>query len=330
VSILRWGLLGTARVNRHLVPRLHAAERHELAGVASRDRARADAFAAEWKVPRAFGSYLDLLACPDIDAVYIPLPNALHAEWILRALDAGKHVLCEKPLVVSIGQMNAVHEAARRTGLTVAEGFMYRHHPVTHRARELVRSGAIGRPRVVHGSFTYWQSREPDVRLDSALDGGCLWDVGCYPLGYARYALGEEPVEAFTWTEVGPTGVDVAAAGQLQFPSGVVCQFDCGFRAAYRTVMVLAGTDGVLTIPNPFKPGNREWLELRRGDVVEPIGVDGPPAFAGELDDMANAVLDGRPPAISLDDSRGTLHALLACFESARTGRVEPVPPHGV
>jgi D-xylose 1-dehydrogenase (NADP+, D-xylono-1,5-lactone-forming) len=320
VSILHWGLLGTARVNRHLVPRLHEGTRHAVVGVASREAARAEAYAAEWRIPRAFGSYGALLACPEVDAVYIPLPNALHAEWILRALDAGKHVLCEKPLVVSVGQMEAVEAAARRTGLVVAEGFMYRHHPVSVRARELVRSGAVGRPRMVQGSFTYRQTREPDVRLDLALDGGALWDVGCYPISYARYLLGEEPVESFTWTEVGPTGVDTAAAGQLRFPSGAVCQFDCGFRAAFRTAMVIVGTDGVLAIPNPFKPGTRERLDLRRGDTLEHIQVEGPPPFAGEIDDMAGAVFEGRPPAVSLDDSRGTLHALLACFESARTG----------
>jgi D-xylose 1-dehydrogenase (NADP+, D-xylono-1,5-lactone-forming) len=329
MSILRWGLLGTARVNRHLVPRLHESPRHALAGVASREPARAEAYAAEWGVPRAFGGYAALLESPDVDAIYIPLPNALHAEWILRALDAGKHVLCEKPLVVSLGQMRAVEEAARTSGLVVAEGFMYRHHPVTARARELVRDGAIGRPRVVQGAFTYWQSREADVRLERSLDGGSLWDVGCYPISFARHLLGEEPLDAFTWTEPGPTGVDVAAAGQLRFPSGAVCQFDCGFRAAFRTTMSVAGSEGVLTIPNPFKPGGRERLEVRRGDDVEVIEVDGPPPFAGELDDLAAAVFEGRPQAVSLADSCGTLLALLACFASARTGQVARVEPRG-
>jgi D-xylose 1-dehydrogenase (NADP+, D-xylono-1,5-lactone-forming) len=321
MTTLRWGLLGTARVNRHLVPRLHERARHALAGVASRERARAEAYAAEWGVPRAFESYAALLESPDVDVVYIPLPNALHAEWILRALDAGKHVLCEKPLVVSMGQMNAVQHAARATGLVVTEGFMYRHHPVCVRARALVQEGAIGRPRVVHGAFTYRQSRDSDVRLDLALDGGSLWDVGCYPISYARYLLGEEPVEAFTWMEEGPTGVDIAAAGQLRFRSGAVCQFDCGFRASFRTSMAVVGTEGVLAIPNPFKPDGRERLELRRGEHVETIEVDGPPLFAGEIDAMADAVFDAHEPVVSLEDSRGTLLALLACFDSARTGQ---------
>jgi predicted dehydrogenase len=324
-SRLRWGLLGTARIARALVGPLRDLPRHELVAVASRSLERAEAWAAQWGVARAYGSYEALVAAPDIDVVYIPLPNALHAHWTVAAVRAGKHVLCEKPLALSVAEVDAVASAAGETGAVVAEAFMYRHHPQTLRVRELVASGAVGRVRIIRGAFTFWLQRDHDIRLDPALGGGSLWDLGCYPVSFARFVLGEEPVEASGMAEIGPTGVDVAFAGQLRFASGAVLQFDCGFRAHFRTAIEIVGTDAVLAVPSPFKPGTSEHLTLRRGDAVETVAVSGQPLYAGEIEDLADAVLLGQAPRVSLADSRANVAALVALLESAHTGRLVPL-----
>lgn len=320
---LRWGLLGTARINRALIPALRASDRNELWAVGSRSLASAEAYAREWGIPRAFGSYEALLADPAIDVVYLPLPNSLHAEWTVKAARAGKHVLCEKPLALSVEEVDAVAAAGRAAGVVVAEGFMYRHHPQTWRVKELVDSGAIGTPRLVRGSFTFDLSREGDVRLVPTLGGGSLWDVGCYPVSYARYLLAAEPVEAFGWQATGPTGIDESFAGQLRFGDGAVAQFDCGFRAAFRTHLEVVGREGTITVPRPFKPTPSETVLLTRGDATESIPVEGPPElYLGEVEDMADAVLRGKPPAVSLADSRANVAALVALYRSAREGCV--------
>jgi predicted dehydrogenase len=324
---LRWGILGTARINRSLVPPLRASKRSTLAAIASRDLARAREWAEEWDVPQAYGSYEALLADPSIEVVYIPLPNDLHAEWTVRAARAGKHVLCEKPLAISLAGVDRITAAAHAAGVVVAEAFMYRHHPQTLKARELVKSGALGEVRLVRGSFTFNLTRPGDVRLEPAQGGGCVWDVGCYPVSFARFVLDEEPVEAFGWQVTGKTGVDETFGGQLRFRSGVLAQLDCGFRAPFRTEIEIVGSEGSLRVARPFKPGLGETLYLGRGDAVEEIGTEGQELYLGEVEDMADAILLGRPSRVSLADSRGNCEALLALLRSAREG--QPVAVSG-
>jgi predicted dehydrogenase len=321
VKTLRWGLLGTARINRALIPPLRASPRNELAAVASRTPERAQAYAREWGIPRAFGSYQALLADPGIDVIYNSLPNALHAEWTIRAAQAGKHVLCEKPLAVTVEDVEAVAAAARRAGVVVAEAFMYRHHPQTLKVKELVEQGAIGPLRLVRGSFTFTLTRPSDVRLDPALGGGCLWDVGCYPINYARYVAGSEPREVFGWQMTGPSGVDEVFVGQMRFAGEAWAQFDAAFRLPFRVQMEIIGGAGVITVPQPYKPGENERLLLKRGDETQTIVVPGQELYLGEVEDMADAVLLGRPPRIGLADSRGNVTAILALLRSAREGR---------
>jgi D-xylose 1-dehydrogenase (NADP+, D-xylono-1,5-lactone-forming) len=323
VRPLRWGLLGAARINRSLIPALRASPRSELAAVASRDPAKGAAYAREWGIPRSFGRYEEMLADPDIDVVYNPLPNSLHAEWTIRAARAGKHVLCEKPLAVSAEEVDAIAAAARDARVVVAEGLMYRHQKLTGEVRAMIERGTLGELRVVRGSFTFPLTREGDVRLDPALGGGCLWDLGVYPISYARMMIGAEPVEAFGWQSVGPTGVDVAFAAQLRFPRDVVMQCDTGFRAAFRRDVEIVGSEASLLIPNPFKPGPSEPVHLVRGDARQTIDVAGSNAqlYLGEVEDLADAVLLGRPPAVRLADSRGTVAAIVALLASAREGR---------
>jgi predicted dehydrogenase len=318
---LRWGVLGTGRVTRWLIGALRASPRNQLVGAASRTRERADAFAREWGLPRAFASYDAMLDDASIDVVYNALPNHLHAEWTVAAALRGKHVLCEKPLALATDDVDRMAEAARAAGVMVAEAFMYRHHPQTLKVKELVDGGAVGALRMVRGSFTFTLSRADDVRLDPAKGGGSLWDVGCYPVSYARLLAGAEPVEAFGWQALGPTGIDEAFAGQLRFAGGLLAQLDCGFRMPFRTHVEVVGSDGVVTVRQPYKPGTREAIVVTRGDVTSSVEVTGPELYLGEVEDMADAVLLGRPPRISLADSRANVAALVALLRSAREGR---------
>jgi xylose dehydrogenase (NAD/NADP) len=325
---LRWGLLSTARINRSLIPALRKSPRSELRAVASRSARTAQEYARSWGIPRAIDGYPALLADPEIDVVYNPLPNSLHAEWTVRAAEAGKHVLCEKPMAISLDQVDAVEAAAEGAGVVVAEAFMYRHHPQTRKVIELVRGGAIGRLRRIRGAFTFNLSREGDVRLVPELGGGSLWDVGCYPVSYARLVAGSAPVEAFGWAVVGPTGVDLSFSGQLRFGDGVAAQFDCGFDAPFRTSVEIVGSEGTLLVPQAFKPSAAAVLLLRRGDDTQAVPVAADDLYLYEVEDLAAAVLDGTPPTVSLADSRANVATLLALLESAREGRPVAVNPH--
>ena len=318
---LRWGLLGAARINRALIPPLRASERNELIAVASRDLQKAEAYAKEKGIPRALGSYEALLADPAIDVIYNPLPNRLHAEWTIKAAQAGKHVLCEKPLALTVAEVDAIAEAAQKARVVVAEAFMYRHHPQTLKVKELVESGAIGKLRLVRGSFTFNLTRQGDVRLVPALGGGSIWDVGCYPISYARFVAGAEPVEAFGWQSLGQTGVDEIFVGQLRFPNDIYAQFDSGFRAPFRTQIEVVGGEGTITVLASFKPGLNEQIILRRGDEAQTIAIPGQELYSGEVEDMADAILLGKAPRVSLAESRGNIAAIVALLQSAREGK---------
>ncbi len=320
-KVLNWGLLSTARINNALIPPLRASKRNQLSAVASRSRDAAERYARERKIPRAHASYEALLADPEIDVIYNSLPNHLHAEWTIKAVEAGKHVLCEKPLALSVEGVDAIQSAARAHERVVAEAFMYRHHPQTLKVQELVRSGSIGDLRLIRGSFTYVLSRDGDVRLDPLMGGGSIWDVGCYPVSYARTVVGAAPLEVFGWQVTGPTGIDETFVGQMRFPNGVHAQFDCSFAIPHHSFMEIVGSEATLNIPRPFKPGTDEKIYLTRGDETETIKIKGQELYIGEVEDMADAILLGREPRVSLDDSRANVAALSALLEAARSGK---------
>src|SRR5829696_1649081 len=229
-NVLNWGILSTARINRALITPLRASKRNQLLAVASRTRESADNYAREWKMPRAHGTYEALLADPEIDVIYISLPNRFHAEWTIKAVEAGKHVLCEKPLALSVEEVDAVQAAARKHGRIVMEAFMYRHHPQTLKVQQIINSGSLGTLKLVRGSFSFVLSREEDIRLlDPAMGGGSIWDIGCYPISYARSVLGQNPLDVFAWQVTGPTGIDETFVGQMKFANDVLAQFDSSF-----------------------------------------------------------------------------------------------------
>lgn len=316
-KILRWGLLSTANINRALIPPLRASKRNQLVAVASRTQEAADRYARERKIPQAYGSYEALLADPDVDVIYNSLPNHLHAEWTIKAVEAGKHVLCEKPLALTVEQVDAMQAAARQHGRVVAEGFMYRHHPQTLKAQEIAKSGVLGPLKLIRGSFSFFLSRRGDVRLDPAMGGGSIWDVGCYPISYARSIVGGNPVEVFGWQMIGPTGIDDTFVGQMRFEHDIYAQFDSSFVVPLRWGMEIVGSEATLTIPSPFKPNKNENIYLRRGEKTETIKIKGPELYLGEVEDMADAILLGKEPRISLEDSRANVGVIQALLQSA-------------
>jgi xylose dehydrogenase (NAD/NADP) len=319
---LRWGLLGTARITRSIIPALRAAAGHELTAVASRSAEKAAAHAKQWDIPRAITSYEAMLADPDIDIVYIPLPNHLHAEWTIKAAEAGKHVLCEKPIALTVEEVDRITAAATRHGVVVAEAFMYRHHPQTMMLKQLLGEGAIGELRYIRGSFTFTLNRPKDVRLEREWGGGSLWDVGCYPVSLARVLAGMQPREVFGHAQFGATGIDEMFAGQLIFTDKLQAQFDCGFAAPFRTEAELVGTTGSIRVTRPFKPGASETLVLSRGDDFEQIAIDNAgELYVGEVEDMAKAIVEGTPSRVTLADSRDNTAVLVALYESARLGK---------
>jgi predicted dehydrogenase len=190
---VRWGLLSTASINRRLIPPIRASQRGELVAVASRSQAAADAYAAEWGIPRAFGSYEAMLSSGEIDAVYVSLPNHLHAEWTIRALDHGLHVLCEKPFALTLAEVDSMTAAAARNGRALAEAFMYRHHPQTKIAGEWVREGKLGDLAVFRGTFSFYMENRENIRMRADDGGGSLWDVGVYPISFAQFLFGGPP-----------------------------------------------------------------------------------------------------------------------------------------
>ena len=318
-KVLNWGLLSTARINRSLIPPLRASKRNQLLAVGSRAQESANQYAKEWNIPRAHDSYEALLADPEIDVIYNPLPNHLHAEWTIKAIEAGKHVLCEKPLALTVDEVDAIKEAAHKHGRVVAEAFMYRHHPETFKVLELVRSGSIGTLKLLRGSFTYVLTREADVRLDPAMGGGSIWDVGCYPISYARMIVDENPLEVFGRQVTGPTRIDETFVGQMRFANDVYAQFDSSFAIPFQTFMEIVGSEGTLSIPKPFKPVLNEKIYLTRGDETETIEIPGQELYIGEVEDMADAILLGREPRVSLEDSRANVAVITALLESAQT-----------
>ena len=293
-----------------------------MTAVASRELARAREYAREHEIPTAYGSYDRLLADPDVQAVYISLPNSLHVEWSIRALEAGKHVLCEKPFGADPREVEATFDAADARGLLLMEAFMYRHHPQTHRLEELVRGGAIGEPRFVRAVFSFNGVRifgAGNIRFDAALAGGALMDVGSYCVSGARL-VGGEPVRVGAAQQVGPSGVDLAFAGTLELADGLLAQFQCGFTTDRRSELEVIGTEGRLTVRTPWRieePG----IELWTGDVQRHVEVEQANPYALELDNLSAAIEGEAAPLLGRADALGQARALAALLEAAASGR---------
>ena len=318
---LNWGLLSTAKINRALIKPLNASKRTRLLAVASRSISSAEAYAREWNIPRAHGSYEALLADPEIDVIYNSLPTHLHAEWTIKALRAGKHVLCEKPFALTLAEVDAMSQAAHETGKVLAEAFMYLHHAQTLKIKEIVDSGVLGKLQLIKGAFTFTLTREGNYRWMEEMGGGSIWDVGCYPISFARMIVGAEPVEVFGWQLTGPGGSDESFFGQMRFKDEVHMQFDCGFRSPSRSFIEIVGTDATLNIPHPFKPGLKNEIHFIQNEKTQKIKINGGELYSGEVEDICDAILKNQPSLISLADSRGNIAVILALLKSAKSGK---------
>jgi predicted dehydrogenase len=318
---LGWGILGPGRIAPRIVRGLEANPRGELRAIAGRDVERARAFAARHGSPAVHPTFDALLADPAIDVVYIALPNGQHAPWTIRALDAGKHVLCEKPLALTAADVDAIAAASARSGRIAVEAFMYLHHHQTLRALELVRSGAVGPVQVISGAFSFFLERAVDPRIDPDQGGGSLWDVGCYPVSMARRIAGEEPDAIAGFARFDERGVDRTFVGQLHFPSGILAHFESGFAAPDRERMEIVGSEATLVIEHPFLPepdGPPPEMSIRRDGAVERIEVRSIDQYRAEVDDLQAAILDGTQPRVDLAFSRGSIATLEELDRMAR------------
>jgi predicted dehydrogenase len=322
--MINFALLSTAAINEALLGGARDSELVKILGVGSRDRARAQAYARERGLERAYGSYDELLADPDVDAVYVALPNALHVEWAIRALEAGKHVLSEKPLSRDPAEVERAFDAAERTRRLLMEGFMYRHHPQTKKLKQLVDQGAIGELRLVRAQFSFTLDRPNDVRWDPQLGGGALLDLGCYCVSGSRLLAGEPEVVHAEQT-LSASGVDVRFAATLRFPGDVLGHFDCAFDLPFRTELEAVGSDGSLFMPQPFVADDVE-LELRRaGQVVERMPTVSANRYRCELENFARAVAGEEEPLLDRRESVAQARVLEALLRAAGSG--EPVRP---
>jgi len=315
---VRWGILSTADINKRLMPGAQESDEVEVLAVGSRDLTRAKAFAQTWGIERAYGSYEELLADPDVEAVYIPLPNTLHCEWSIRALEAGKHVLCEKPMSRHPADVEAVFDASERTGRLLTEAFMYRHNPQTKRLRELVGEGAIGELRLIRSTFSYSLHDAENIRLRRDVEGGSLMDVGCYCISGSRL-LGGEPEVVSGQQFVGPSGTDWVFAGTMRFPGGVLATFDCGTTLPERDELEAVGTEGSLFLDDPWHCQN-PVIELRRGGDVERITVERENSYRLELEDLGRALRGGGQPLLGRQDAVQQARVIEALFRSADSG----------
>ncbi len=318
VAPVKWGIVSTADINRKVIPGAHASPRADLVAVASRSLHRAAAYAAEWGIERAYGSYEELLADSEIEAVYISLPNTLHCEWSIRALEAGKHVLCEKPLSRHPAEVEEAFDAADRAGRFLMEAFMYRHNPQTARLKELMGSGAIGELRLVRSAFSYSLYDHENIRLSTDLEGGALMDVGCYCVSGSRLLAGE-PEVAFGRALIGPSGTDWVFAGTLGF-GDVTAQFDCGTALPNRDELEAIGTDGSIFLDDPWH-ARTPVIELRRGGEVERIELELVDSYQLQLENLSAAIRGEAEPLLGRADAVAQARTLEALHRSAEYGR---------
>jgi D-xylose 1-dehydrogenase (NADP+, D-xylono-1,5-lactone-forming) len=329
---IRWGIISAARIAESaVIPAIHASSNGEVAAVASRDLAKGQAYAQRNNIPKVYSSYEELLADPDIDAVYNPLPNGLHAEWSIKAAQAGKHVLCEKPLASNAAEAEEMAAAAREANVLLAEAFMYRFNPQIQQVKQMIAEGAVGKVNMVNAVFSFAMPQETeDIRLDKSLAGGSLMDVGCYCIDSTRYLLGEEPLEVKAFADIGAkSGVDETMVGVMRFPSGALAHFDCGFRTFFTQTFEIRGDGGRIYLERayvPHRPDANADVTIRywRGQVgsedsgYQEIKVEKPDQYVLMVEDFADAILNNRPMKFPIEDSIAQMRAIDMLYASLK------------
>jgi predicted dehydrogenase len=322
---VNWGILGCAGIaEKAFIPAVRESRNGVLAGIAARDVSRAGDWADRFGFLKSHRTYRELVEDPAIDAIYNPLPNDLHAEWSIRAMRAGKHVLCEKPMAMNAPEVRAMIGAAESGGVLLMEGFMYKFHPQMETALALIREGKIGQVQTVHSSFTFHFERDgANYRWFPAMGGGALYDVGCYTLSIARLVFGAEPVSAFAAARIDPaTGVDMTTAVLLEFPGGRFAQCDSSFESQFQSRLLAVGTEGTLALDRAFSAKEFDTaIEVVKGDRTEVVRIPRANMFTLMAEHFGDAVLEKTPLRYPAGDALDNMHIIDACFESVRTGR---------
>lgn len=317
MSNLRWGILSTARIGKSVIKGIGLSNACCMQAVASREKSRAIEWAKEHGIPRAFGSYEELLSSGEVDAIYNPLPNSMHAEWTIKALDAGLPVLCEKPFAVNADEARKIVKTARKKQLPVAEAFMYRYHPVYDRVRELVDQGAIGELVTIRSTFSFPLNDPENIRMKPELAGGALMDVGCYCVNFSRMMARCKPACATAFVRQG--AVDKTTIACLEFPNSLLAYFECSFETHTRMRAVLEGTGGTLILPSPWFPGEvRAEIILRHGDEEKREYVAGANTYQLEVEDFVNACLTHRPTRWPAEDAIANMAVIDAICRSVK------------
>ncbi|MBN1311399.1 MAG: Gfo/Idh/MocA family oxidoreductase [Anaerolineae bacterium] len=321
---VRWGILSTANIGRQrVIPAIQGSHNGIVEAIASRGIERAQKAAAEMSIPRAYGSYEELLADPDIDAIYNPLPNHMHATWSIKAAEAGKATLCEKPFASDATEAQQMVDVFKKRNILLAEAFMYRFHPRTRRVKQLVDEGVVGKIQIIQASFSFLMTperRASDIRLKKEMAGGALMDVGCYCVNVIRLMTGEEPERATASAKWADSGVDMNLAGTLEFPSGALAHFGCGFDAVFNSSYEIRGDEGRILVETGFvaPPDGEQVIHIWQGDVHEKITIPGADHYQLMVEDFADALLDGRPPRYDPQDGVKNMRVLDRLYASAR------------
>ena len=317
--LVRWGIISTAQINRKFLAGARQSSALEILAVASRQRESAERYAADNGIERAYGGYDALLADPDIDAVYISLPNSMHVEWTIRALEAGKHVLCEKPMGRRVSDVERAFDVADREGRLLMEAFMYRHNPQTRRLVELIGDGAVGRVRLIRSAFSFAEADPANVRLTKALEGGALMDVGCYCVSGSRL-IGGEPERVGAEQVIGGDGVDIVFAGTMRFADDVLAHFDAGLALDTRDALEVVGDAGTLFLDDPWHC-LEPVIQLYRDGERELIAVEVVNSYLLEAENMSAAIRGEAPLLLGRADAVGQARAIEALYKSADTGQ---------
>ncbi|MHB8626155.1 MAG: Gfo/Idh/MocA family protein [Aggregatilineales bacterium] len=324
---IRWGVISTAKIGREqVIPAIRASRNGHVAAIASRELSKAKALADSIGAERAYDSYEAMLADPNIDAVYNPLPNHGHAPWAVAAMRAGKHVLVEKPMALNAAEAQAMVEESHATGMYLAEAFMYRFHPQHARAREIIASGALGPLTAIDASFSFSlpHSDSTNVRLAPNMGGGGLWDVGCYCVNGIRWLSGKEPDAVSGFAAYGASGVDEVFVGALHFADGLLAHFECGLRSFGRQQYTVTGEKGRLNVAEAFRPDDHPGtVQVFRKDHDEPetIAIPATNQYVLMVEDFADAILNKRPPRFAPEDGVQNMRVLDALAQAAREHR---------
>ncbi len=323
---VKWGVLGCAGFAKSTaIPAMALAKNVELTGIASRDLSKAEAFAAEFGFKKSYGSYEAMLADPEIEAVYNPLPNGLHPEWAIKCAQAGKHTIVEKPFAANVQEAESVAAAAEKYGVKIMEAFMWRFHPTHQRARQLIRDGAIGKLTHVKSSFTFEIARSPNVRLDPKMAGGGIMDVGVYCISAARFLFDAEPIKVYASADYDAEfEVDMMAAGMLEFPEGR-CTWDAGFTLPFRCNYEAVGTKGSIIAPFAFLPHPDAELIVEINGSVETEKFPGFNQWTLEFEHLSQSIIDGSPLAYDSKDAICQQKVVDAVYKSTHSGAVESV-----